>query len=87
MAANPTQAEVAATAPLLDSDLVNAEIDQLLLSGRAATAFEAEEMFLNDHLDDLVGLVQQLDDEQLQRHEAIKLLMAHGSRRWEDALR
>ncbi|HEY7118143.1 MAG TPA: hypothetical protein VH475_16255 [Tepidisphaeraceae bacterium] len=70
---------------LLDSESVNAEIDELLLSGRAKTASEAEGMFLDAHLGDLVRLVDNLDDRAFERHEAIRLLMAHGSRCWEDA--
>ena len=71
---------------LLTSAEVNRQIDDLLLTGTAQTASQAEEMFLDDHLPDLVRLVQELNDEELARHEAIKLLMSHGSRRREDAL-
>jgi hypothetical protein len=73
--------------PLFTSESVNAQIDELLLSGRAKNAFEAEEMFLDAHLDDIVRLTQLLDDHEFESHEAIKLLMSHGSRRLEDALR
>lgn len=69
------------------SESVHREIDELLLSGRAATGSEAEEMFLDAHLPELVRLAIELDDQAFERHEAVKLLMAHGSRRWEDALR
>jgi hypothetical protein len=61
-------------------------VDNLLLTGRAQTASEAEEIFLDEHLPELAQLVRALTGEELERHEAIKLLMAHGSRRWEDAL-
>ncbi len=71
---------------LLTSDEVNRQIDDLLLSGQARTASQAEEMFLDAHLPELVQLVRELNDDELARHEAIKLLMSHGSRRWEDAL-
>lgn len=72
---------------IIDSESVHDEIDQLLLSGRAQTASQAESMWLDSHLLELVELVKQLDDASLERHEAIKLLMFHGSRRLEDALR
>lgn len=72
---------------LLDSSTVHTQIDELLLSGRAKTASEAEDMFLDAHLGDLARLAIELDDAAFERHEAIKLLMAHGSRRLEDALR
>jgi hypothetical protein len=70
----------------LSSESVNAEIDDLLLSGRAQTASEAEEMFLDAHLADIAQLALELDDESFVRHEAVKLLMSHGSRPWEDEL-
>jgi len=73
-------------AACLSSDAVNASIEELLLSGSATTAFQAEEMYLDSHLPDLMQLVAELDDAALEQHEAIKLLMAHGSRRREDAL-
>ena len=69
---------------LLDSNAVHAEIDDLLLTGRATTASEAEEMFLLDHLEDMARLALELDDAAFAQHEAIKLLMSHGSRRLED---
>lgn len=72
--------------PSLLSENVHAEVDDLLLRGEAATASEAEEIFLDAHLSDLTRLVTELNDEAFERHEAIKLLMAHGSRRREDAL-
>jgi hypothetical protein len=71
---------------LLLSESINPEIDGLLLSGRAATASEAENMFLDAHLDDLTRLIVELSDEEFKNHEAIKLLMFHGSRQLEDAL-
>jgi hypothetical protein len=70
----------------LSSEAVNTEIEQLLLSGVATTAFQAEEMYLDAHLAGLVQLLAELDDAAFEQHEAIKLLMAHGSRRLEDAL-
>ena len=69
------------------SECVHAEIDELLLSGRARTASEAEAMFLDAHLSDLARLAAELDDDSFSRHEAVKLLMAHGSRPWEDSVR
>ncbi len=70
----------------LSSKSVNIQVDELLLSGQAATASEAEEMFLDAHLPDIAQLVLELDDNAFIHHEAIKLLMAHGGRRLEDAL-
>jgi len=73
--------------PPISSDHVHAEIDKLLLSGRAKTASEAEAMFLDAHLPDLTKLALELNEEDFSRHEAVKLLFAHGSRRWEDAMK
>ncbi len=71
----------------LPSEAVHAAIDELLLTGQAQTASEAEAMFLDAHLSDIVQLAAELDDDAFARHEAIKLLLAHGSRPWEDALK
>ncbi len=70
----------------LNSDTVHAQINALLLNGKAETAFEAESMFLDDHLVDLARLALDLDEEAFKRHEAVKLLFAHGSRPFEDSL-
>lgn len=72
------------SAKMLRSDDVNAQIDELLLSGKAQTAWEAEEQFLDAHLNEIAQLAALLTDEDLVRHEAFKLLMSHGSRPWED---
>lgn len=72
--------------PLLDSQTVHAQIDELLLSGKAQTAFEAEEMFLDAHLTELARLALVLDEESFREHEAVKLLFSHGSRPFEDSL-
>jgi len=71
----------------LSSESVHEEIDELLLSGQAQTASEAEAMFLDAHLSDIVQLAMEMDDDAFARHEAVKLLFAHGSRPWEDALK
>lgn len=70
----------------LASESVHAQIDALLLEGGAKTAHEAESMFLDAHLAELARLIGELDDNAFKNHEAIKLLMAHGGRRREDAL-
>jgi len=72
--------------PLLPSASVHAEIDELLLNGSAKSAWEAENIYLDAHLQELAQLVIELDDASFIEHEAIKLLISHGSRRREDAL-
>jgi hypothetical protein len=65
----------------------DAAIAELLLSGRAAAAAEAEEMFLDAHLADVLRLVASpLSEEEFRNHELIRLLFAHGSRPREDSL-
>jgi DNA polymerase III epsilon subunit family exonuclease len=72
-------------APLASAD-VSRVIDDLLLCGAARTAAEAEARFLDEHLAEIAALVS-LSDDDFRSHEAVKLLMAHGSRPWEDAVR
>jgi hypothetical protein len=69
---------------LLTADQVDHEIDQLLLDGIAQTASEAEEKFLDAHLEDIAELANQLNDQEFRNHPAVKLLLSHGSRPWED---
>ena len=73
-------------ATLLRSEDVNRLVDDLVWSGTAQTGLEAEEMFLDAHLHQIAALVTHLPEPELARHEAIKLLMFHGSRPWEDDL-
>lgn len=63
------------------------EITELLLSGRAASAAQAEEMYLNEHLKDVLRLAAgPLSDREFRNHPLIRLLLSHGSRPWEDSL-
>ena len=66
---------------MLTSDSVKLQVNELLVSGQASTEWDAEEKFLDAHLNDIVELVGVLDDQEFEGHEAIKLLMSHGSRR------
>jgi hypothetical protein len=59
----------------------------LLLSGRASTAAEAEAMYLDEHVADIAALVRSdMSDAEFRRHPLIALLLAHGSRGSEDSL-
>lgn len=60
-------------------------IDALILSGHATTMAEAERMFLDTHLGDIVELVERLPDDEFRHHELVRLLLSHGSRPWEDS--
>jgi len=58
----------------------------LILGGRASTAAEAEELYLDEHLDEVFRLVESdLSEEEFRRHPLITLLLARGSRPPEDA--
>jgi hypothetical protein len=69
--------------PALDEDPVL----RYLLSGAAATLYQAEEMYLDASLPQVVELLRgPLPDEELSRHPLPLLLLAHGSRAREDSL-
>ena len=60
---------------------------QLILSGRAQTFEEAEEMFLNESLPTIVELIgSPLSNEELENHPLMVLLRSHGMRGREDSL-
>jgi hypothetical protein len=59
----------------------------LLFQGQAETLHEAEELYINASLPEVVRLAaSDLTNEQLAEHPLIQLLVAHGSRGWEDSL-
>jgi len=63
-------------------------IARYLLDGEAATPSEAERKYLEEHLDDIVRLVESpISEQEFRRHPLIALLFSHGSRGWEDSLR
>lgn len=60
---------------------------RLLLEGRAKNLHEAEELYLDESLDEIFAIIAgPLDDESLARHPLMRLLAAHRSRGWEDSL-
>jgi hypothetical protein len=67
--------------------LLNDPVVQLLLSGRAQTAEEAERLYVEEHLDEVVALVNStLSEEEFRRHPLIAALLSRGSRGWEDSI-
>lgn len=62
-------------------------VAKLLLTGAAKTVREAEELYLDSCLPEVVRLLRSgLSDEELGRHPLMQLLRAHGSRGWEEAV-
>lgn len=62
-------------------------VADLLLHGEASTLDEAEELYLDRHLGEVVALVESdMSDEEFRRHPLIALLFARGSRPPEDSL-
>lgn len=63
-------------------------IADLLAAGVLSDVDEAEEAYLDQHLAEIVTLAESsLSDEEFRRHPLVSLLMARGSRGWEDSLR
>jgi len=59
----------------------------MLVEGQAAMLHEAQEQYLNAHLADVAALAcSPLSDEAFRRHPLISLLLACGSRGWEDSV-
>ena len=72
---------------LQPTSLMDDPVVQLLLSGRASSADEAERLYLEEHLDDVLALVNSnLSDEEFCRHPLIVTLRGRGSRGWEDSV-
>lgn len=70
-----------------NAGLIDDPIVQLLLKGRAQTAAEAERLYVEEHLDEVVTLVNSpLSDEEFRRHLLIATLLSHGSRGWENSI-
>lgn len=60
---------------------------QLLLRGEAHTLYEAEEKYLNAAMPEILELLRSpLTNDQLARHPLLNLVLAHGSRGWEDSI-
>lgn len=69
--------------PQLDDDPVL----RYLLSGAAATLYEAEELYLDASMPEILRLLESpLSDEELAEHPLMVLLRSHGSRGRDDSL-
>jgi hypothetical protein len=69
------------------AELTNDPVACLLLEGRAQTVAQAEEMYLDASLPEVMRLLASpLSNEELGRHPLLVLFRRHGSRGWEDSL-
>jgi hypothetical protein len=69
------------------SPLMQDPVARLLLSGKAQTLREAEEMYLDSCLPEVIKLLEgPLSDEELGRHPLMVMLRTHGSRGWEESI-
>ena len=66
--------------------LTSDPVAQLLLTGKAQTLHDAEELYLDSCLPEVLRLLESgLSDEELGQHPLMCMLRAHGSRPWEEA--
>jgi hypothetical protein len=62
-------------------------VERLLLTGRARTVYEAEEMYLDSAYPQVLALLEgPLSNEELGRHPLLLMFRSHGSRPREDSL-
>lgn len=67
------------------AELTSDPVAQLLLGGKAETLRQAEELYLDSCLAEVVRLLNsELSDEELGRHPLMEMLRSHGSRAWEE---
>ncbi len=77
---------LAGGAPELTS-IITDPVERLLLTGRAKTVHEAEEMYLDSAYEEVLALLAgPLSDDELGRHPLMRLYRSHGSRPREDSL-
>ena len=68
-------------------DIADEPIIQLLLRGEAQTLHEAEEKYLDTAIPEILELLgSPLENAALSKHPLIQLMLAHGSRGWEDSI-
>jgi hypothetical protein len=90
MAETPPPAVLAHADPADLQDLlavITDPVERLLLTGKAKTVYEAEEMYLDAAYEEALALLASpLSDEELGRHPLFVLYRSHGSRPREDSL-
>jgi hypothetical protein len=69
------------------ADGLDDPVFEYLLRGEASSLHEAEELYLNAALPEVLALLgSPLSDGELMRHPLLQMLLAHGSRGWEDSV-
>lgn len=72
--------------PAFDAAGLDDPVLGFLLRGEAETLYEAEERYLDQALPEVYVLLRSpVPDDELARHPLMALLLAHGSRGWEDS--
>jgi hypothetical protein len=67
--------------------VIDDPVIQLLLRGKAQTLHEAEEKYLDAAIPEVLDLLRgPLSNNELARHPLLQLMLAHGSRGWEDSI-
>jgi len=62
-------------------------VNRLLLEGKAETVHEAEEMYLDSAIPEVLALLaSDLTNEELENHPLLTMYLTHGSRGWEDSI-
>lgn len=75
------------SSPTVIPELEADPVLRLIANGEARTLEEAEELYLDRSVPEIVRLIGSgLSDEDLLNHPLMHLLRAHGSRGWEDSL-
>lgn len=60
---------------------------RLILTGRAKDLDEAEEIYLDESMPEILELLRQpIPDDELAQHPLMRLLRVRGSRGWEESL-
>src|SRR5437773_856923 len=73
--------------PMLIPGVTDDPVIGLLLRGEARTLHEAEEMFLDSAMPEVLGLLAgPLSNEALGEHPLSRMVLLNGSRGWEDSL-
>ena len=81
----PTASDTNDLSDLLAS--ITDPVERLLLTGRARTVYEAEEMYLDSAYPQVLALLASpLSNEELGRHPLFVMYRSHGSRPREDSL-